>query len=713
MFLTPIGGSAVASALTAAATPPATPLPHAPARAPHGSWRTLLGFAAVYAGAALVGRLTVLPGGEISLVWPAAGVAVLWLAVRADGALPRLDVAVLAAVTYVVNVLTGTAPLEALLLTGASVAQAVTFCVLFRRWCPRIWDGAGRTAFVRVEELWWLVLTALVSSVVSGLLVPGVSWLAGHGWSWPLVLVWVVRNTVSILVVGTLGFSLGSWLHERRRARATPAATHRWVPTRLGEHVAAVLVPPAMYAVWFVALENLPLAFPLIALTVWTGTRLRTRFVVAHDSAMGVTAIVFTLVGIGPFAAVGDPVTQVVIAQVYVGLVSVIGLALALSRDERDRLVRDVRAAGDEARTQAGLLATIVDTMDEGVTVTDGAGRIVLRNRRATELIGGVTSTTGTVATSAYYGIHRPDGTPLPDDELPHRRALTGAVVRDVDLLVRNAGVPRGRVLSFSSVPLPDEAGGGVVTVMRDVTTQREELSRAAHVQASLLPGSVPDVPGYEVAARFSPAGSVGGDFYDWQPVFGGLVVTIADVMGKGTGAAILAATSRSVMRSFGPERDVAAALRSTEEAMAGDLAASGAFVTAFRMRLDVATGAVSYADAGHGLTLVVRADGTSERLPALDLPLGVAPGGPRSTATTALGPGDVLLTFSDAVLDAIGGGVDDLVLVEAAVRWAASADAAAQAVLDLVASAGEQLDDLTVVAVRRTTDTEPGRLEV
>lgn len=697
----------MASALTAAVrqTPTSAPSGPVPARARRAptSWRTLVGFAAIYAGAALVGRLTVLEGGEVSLVWPAAGVAVLWLAVRANGSLPRLDLAVLASVTWVVNVLTGTPPPEALVLSAASVAQAATFCVLFSRWCPRIWLGAGRTPFVRVEELWWLVLAAVASSFVSGLLVPAVTWMSGDGWSWPLVLVWVVRNTVSILVVGTLGFSIGSWLHERRSVRDRPDGGARWVPTRLGEHVAAVIVPPAMYGVWFVALESLPLAFPLIALTVWTGTRLRTRFVVAHDSAMGVTAILFTLAGIGPFAAVGDQVTQVVVAQLYVGLVSVIGLALALARDERDRLVRDVRAAGDEARTQAGLLSTIVDTMDEGVTVTDRDGRIVLRNRRASELMGGVTSTTGVVASSSYYGLYRPDGSPVDDAELPHHRALvTGAIVRDVDLLVRNVGVPRGRVVSFSSAPLPDEAGGGVVTVMRDVTTQREELTRAAQVQASLLPASLPDVPGYAVAARFSPAGSVGGDFYDWQPVFGGLVVTLADVMGKGTGAAILAATSRSVLRSFGPERDVAAALVAAEEAMEADLAGAGAFVTVFHARVDIVTGAVTYADAGHGLSLVVRADGGSERLPALGLPLGVDPGAPRHSGTTHLDSGDVLLMFSDAVLDAIGGTVADLGRVEAAVRGAVSADAAAQAVLTLVADAGEQLDDLTVVAVRR-----------
>jgi PAS domain-containing protein len=700
---------------------PAEPPPAPPSSLPPGIGPGLTtALAALYAIAALAGRHTAVQGGGVSLVWPAAGVAALWLAARGRGTVPRVDVAVMASLTWVVTVLTGAPATSATVLSLAAVVQAVTFCVLLRRWCPKVWDGGGRVPLTRVDELWRLLLAAALSSLVSAPLVPLAS--LDDGWSWSLVLVWAVRNTVSILVFGVLAFSQRAWAHERRLARQARAdaravvpvrpvvtgapgrgGSRRRRPDRLGEHVAAFLLAPAMYALWFVALERLPLAFPLLALTVWVGTRLRTRFVVLHDFVMGAMAIMFTLADIGPFAAVGDQVTQVVVAQLYVGLVSVIGLSLALAGDERDELVADLSAARDSAQGQAALLATIVDTMAEGVTVTSADGSILLRNPRAAQLMGGVVSQSGAIESSAFYGMFRLDGSPVPDAEIPYRQALAGTTVRGVDLLVRNAGLPRGRILSFSSAALPRDAGGGVVTVMHDVTAQREELARAAQVQVSLLPASTPDVRGYEVAARFSPAGSVGGDFYDWQHVWGGLVVTLADVMGKGTGAAILAATTRAVLRAHGAEHDVAATLVAAEDAMAADLAGSGAFVTVFRMRVESATGTVTYADAGHGLTLVVRGDGTSDRLVALGLPLGVVPGEARTSATTHLEPGDAIVTFSDAVLDAIGGSVDDLGQVEAAVRGATDADGAAHAVLTLVTGAGEQLDDLTVVVVRRT----------
>lgn len=229
-----------------------------------------------------------------------------------------------------------------------------------------------------------------------------------------------------------------------------------------------------------------------------------------------------------------------------------------------------------------------------------------------------------------------------------------------------------------------------------------EELQRASQVQSSLLPRTAPDVPGYEVSGQFVPVSTIGGDFYDWQVTPRGLVLSLADVMGKGSGAAILAATVRAVFRA-GAALPPPDALAMADTALTGDLVGAGAFVTAFRALLDPATGRVTYSDAGHGLTLIVRADGPDERLGATGLPLGVLPDPPRDSATVTLAPGDLLLTFSDGVLDAIGGAMEDVSRVADAVRGAGSADEAVDATLGLVADAGQRPDDLTVVAVRRT----------
>lgn len=230
------------------------------------------------------------------------------------------------------------------------------------------------------------------------------------------------------------------------------------------------------------------------------------------------------------------------------------------------------------------------------------------------------------------------------------------------------------------------------------------ELERAAQVQAGLLPRTAPDVPGYGVAGACLPSRAVGGDFYDWAPTAdGGLVLSLVDVMGKGAGAGIIAASVRAVLRGSAHGSDVGQSLARAGAVLHADLSGAGVFATAFHACLDPATGDVRYADAGHGLTALVRADGTCERLEATGLPLGVLDEPAREQRGVRLAPGDLLVTFSDGVLDLGDGTVaTGLPRVVDAVRGAGSAQAAVDGVLRLAADAAERPDDLTVVALRR-----------
>jgi serine phosphatase RsbU (regulator of sigma subunit) len=233
------------------------------------------------------------------------------------------------------------------------------------------------------------------------------------------------------------------------------------------------------------------------------------------------------------------------------------------------------------------------------------------------------------------------------------------------------------------------------------VTIERQELHRAAQVQSSLLPTDVPRLPGYEVAARFVPAGSVGGDFYDWYELEDGLVLTVADVMGKGPGAAILAATTRSLLRAHGGDEDVLRPLVQTDQSMTRDLESISAFVTVFRASVRASTGALTYADAGHGLAAVVTVDGAVRRLDSEGLPLGVDPGVARGTRTERLERGDSLIVVSDGVLDALGGSMRDLDELWGASSHAQSAAEAVEMVVRL-ATERELEDDVTVLVLRR-----------
>ncbi|WP_439033061.1 PP2C family protein-serine/threonine phosphatase [Gordonia terrae] len=238
-----------------------------------------------------------------------------------------------------------------------------------------------------------------------------------------------------------------------------------------------------------------------------------------------------------------------------------------------------------------------------------------------------------------------------------------------------------------------------------------DDLERAALVQRRLLPPPLGVVPGYSVAAMCLPAYAVGGDFYDHYPWRNGFVFTVADVMGKGLGAAILTATVRSAVRAA--SRAIDTASRDTGEAdtdlgevitavadqLVDDFAGTETFATAFHARLRTDDGRVDYVDAGHGLSVVRRTNGAVESVTSGGLPIGILPGETWESATIDLGPGDMLVISSDGLLDLLPAG-DDAALRAAVEKTGTPADVCSM-VSDLVSSSAP-IDDVTVVAIRR-----------
>lgn len=226
------------------------------------------------------------------------------------------------------------------------------------------------------------------------------------------------------------------------------------------------------------------------------------------------------------------------------------------------------------------------------------------------------------------------------------------------------------------------------------------ELDRAAEVQRGLLPKAFISLPGFQVAGGCAPTRAVGGDFYDWYPVGEGAAFTLADVMGKGLGAGIIAATVRAVLRAgsrLGTVGDAVAVAASTLEQ---DLEEAGSFVTLFHARLDMDTGAVRFVDAGHGLSLVLHADGSSERLTSLGLPLGFGGDVEWEERAVTLGWGDTLVSVSDGVLDLFDGTLASLRDVDEIVRRSATAQTAVDALLALAGTTAP--DDVTAIVIRR-----------
>lgn len=227
-----------------------------------------------------------------------------------------------------------------------------------------------------------------------------------------------------------------------------------------------------------------------------------------------------------------------------------------------------------------------------------------------------------------------------------------------------------------------------------------DELDRAVVAQKGLLPRRKPRAPGYEVAAACEPYGGVSGDFYDWYDVGDDFCISVADVMGKGMAAAIVAASVRTALRSAMDFADLVASVDTASRVVEEDLDQLATFVTLFHARIHP-DGAVDYVDAGHGLALIVRESGRFERLAAGSLPLGIPSFGPREPGRIQLDIGDSLLCVSDGVLDALGGD-QALTRLEAIVRGSATSAGAVSRIVS-AAREGVPIDDMTAVLVRRS----------
>lgn len=226
------------------------------------------------------------------------------------------------------------------------------------------------------------------------------------------------------------------------------------------------------------------------------------------------------------------------------------------------------------------------------------------------------------------------------------------------------------------------------------------ELTQASAVQQALLPKERAELHGYAFAGVCLPSRAIGGDFFDWYDIRGGAAFTVGDVMGKGVGAGIIAATVRAVVRSARNHDDLAVAASRASESLASDLGDTASFATMFHARLDETTGVVRYLDAGHGLTLHVRADGSWDRLASHNLPVGIGEDA-WATAELVLLPGDSLVSCSDGILDLYDGRVESLRHVAALVSQSTdAADAVAR--ISARAEGGANDDDVTVLVLRR-----------
>jgi sigma-B regulation protein RsbU (phosphoserine phosphatase) len=183
---------------------------------------------------------------------------------------------------------------------------------------------------------------------------------------------------------------------------------------------------------------------------------------------------------------------------------------------------------------------------------------------------------------------------------------------------------------------------------------QEQDLERALEIQRALLPKEIAQVPGFEVVAAWEPARVVGGDYYDVIRLSDGkIAICIADVVGKGISAALLMANVQATVRAYAAQPASASWLcRRVNEVLSSNIAADK-FVTLFYGILDSRARTLQYSNAGHLPPLLVRSNGSSEKLSEGGAVLGVFPEGDYADALVHLRPGDRLLLFTDGITEA------------------------------------------------------------
>jgi serine phosphatase RsbU (regulator of sigma subunit) len=257
------------------------------------------------------------------------------------------------------------------------------------------------------------------------------------------------------------------------------------------------------------------------------------------------------------------------------------------------------------------------------------------------------------------------------------------------------------RTLDESERRLLDEMGSWVERELQSA----EDLERASRVQRGLLPRDEQIGAGYSVAALSRPARGVGGDFYAWRTDEEHFDVLLVDAMGKGTAGAIIAATVRATALAHA-DADPAALLRAVDTQLERDFHRTQTFATAFAARLHLPTGVLRYADAGHGLSGVLRSDGSTSRLAATGLPLGISLGSGWSTEEITLDAGEALVSVTDGALDVGDGTLESLSEVFAAAHSAGDASSRLRSLTARLDDA-RLTDDVAVAVVAR----DPGVL--
>jgi serine phosphatase RsbU (regulator of sigma subunit) len=256
----------------------------------------------------------------------------------------------------------------------------------------------------------------------------------------------------------------------------------------------------------------------------------------------------------------------------------------------------------------------------------------------------------------------------------PARRALyIGALLIALLGIVRLfrgfavVGVPLGTPFFQVGVPMPIWAHGTLALIVSlvlvnllilmevaDRLSLKGELEIAREIQLAMLPGGTYTDGDLEICGLTRPANTVGGDFYDVLPrPDGRVVLALGDVAGKGSPAALLMALLLAVLRTLVDEDLDPPALAARLNVQICRHAPASRFITLFYGAYSPLTGLLTYVNAGQNPPFIRRSRGTCDELGSTGVALGMFERSTFGAVTTTIGPGDMLVLYSDGITEA------------------------------------------------------------
>ncbi|MBA2258758.1 MAG: PP2C family protein-serine/threonine phosphatase [Acidobacteria bacterium] len=253
-----------------------------------------------------------------------------------------------------------------------------------------------------------------------------------------------------------------------------------------------------------------------------------------------------------------------------------------------------------------------------------------------------------------------------------------------------------------------------VLLEVADRLSLKGELEVAREIQLAMLPAGTYRDGDIEICGVTRPANTVGGDFYDVLPLADGrVIVTLGDVAGKGSPAALLMALLLAVLRTLVDEALDPPQLMARLNVQICRHSPASRFITLFFAVYTPATGRLTYVNAGQNPPLIRRHDGRYERLPGTGVALGMFDGTTYASAEATIAAGDTLILYSDGITEAEDpngrpfeeAGLEQVVTAHPDVS-AAELGTAVLTAVERHAKAPRFADDLTILILKRRTGT-------